>query len=285
MLAPHPAEPDHSDSHAMDRDDRGGSCHRRQLRNRVADGHAAVREQRREPASLRRAGDSNEVVSSACRRGSRVGSKRLAAAPVDHSDKGPTLAAHAVCEPAPHQLSPRASDVFVASDRCDSAQGLLHRSNIALEDFMLSLDDMPIGNGGDNFVPGASQVSSARLCAFLDLAVNLAEEQVLGVVLQRIVRDAKDRPLAFLLFGSAAWKCQDRDRFIGWTPEQREKKLGLLTNNTRFLILPWVQVPELASGTLAAVLRRLSSDWQRKYGHPITLVETFVERDRFAGTA
>ena len=150
---------------------------------------------------------------------------------------------------------------------------------------MLSLDDMPIGNGGDNFVPGASQVSSARLCAFLDLAVNLAEEQVLGVVLQRIVRDAKDRPLAFLLFGSAAWKCQDRDRFIGWTPEQREKKLGLLTNNTRFLILPWVQVPELASGTLAAVLRRLSSDWQRKYGHPITLVETFVERDRFAGTA
>lgn len=80
--------------------------------------------------------------------------------------------------------------MFVASDRCDSAQGLLHRSNIALEDFMLSLDDMPIGNGGDNFVPGASQVSSARLCAFLDLAVNLAEEQVLGVVLQRIVDQA-----------------------------------------------------------------------------------------------
>ena len=106
-----------------------------------------------------------------------------------------------------------------------------------------------------------------------------------GENLRYVVRDANDQPLAFLLFGSAAWKCQDRDRFIGWTPEQRQRNLGLLTNNTRFLILPWVKVPGLASWTLAAVLRRLSSDWQRKYGHPITLVETFVERDRFAGTA
>jgi len=58
-----------------------------------------------------------------------------------------------------------------------------------------------------------------------------------------------------------------------------------MTNNTRFLILPWVRVPHLASWTLAAVLRRLSPDWQLKYGHPIHLVETFVERDRFRGTA
>lgn len=106
-----------------------------------------------------------------------------------------------------------------------------------------------------------------------------------GENLRYLVRDAQDRPLAFLLFGSAAWKCQDRDRFIGWTPPQRERNLGLLTNNTRFLIFPWVKVSGLASWALAAVLRRLSSDWQRKYGHPIALVETFVERDRFAGTA
>ena len=106
-----------------------------------------------------------------------------------------------------------------------------------------------------------------------------------GENLRYVVRDAKDRPLAFLLFGSAAWKCQDRDRFIRWTPEQRERNLGLLTNNSRFLILPWVEVSGLASWTLATVLRRLSRDWQHKYGHPIALVETFVERDRFAGTA
>ena len=106
-----------------------------------------------------------------------------------------------------------------------------------------------------------------------------------GENLRYVVRDAKDRPLAFLLFGSAAWKCQDRDRFIGWTAEQRKRNLGLLTNNTRFLILPWAKVPGLASWALGAVLRRLSRDWQRKYGHRIALVETFVERDRFAGTA
>jgi hypothetical protein len=61
--------------------------------------------------------------------------------------------------------------------------------------------------------------------------------------------------------------------------------LHLLTNNTRFLILPWVQVPHLASWALSAVRGRLSCDWQAKYGHPIHLVETFVQRDRFRGTA
>jgi hypothetical protein len=119
------------------------------------------------------------------------------------------------------------------------------------------------------------------LCAFH----YLGHGGTVGENLRYVVRDAKDRPLAFLLFGSAAWKCQERDRFIGWTPEQRERNLGLLTNNTRFLILPWAKVPELASWALAAVLRRLSSDWQRKYGHRIALVETFVEWDRFTGTA
>jgi Druantia protein DruA len=106
-----------------------------------------------------------------------------------------------------------------------------------------------------------------------------------GENLQYTVRDAQGRLLAGLVFGSAAWKCQDRDRFIGWRAEQRKRNLFLLTNNTRFIILPWIKVPLLASWTLAAVLRRLSRDWRLKYGHPIHLVETFVERDRFAGTA
>jgi hypothetical protein len=93
------------------------------------------------------------------------------------------------------------------------------------------------------------------------------------------------RLLACLLFGSAAWKCGPRDRFIGWDPEQRARNLHLLTNNTRFLILPFVRVPHLASWILGQVLRRLSVDWEKKYGHPILLVETFVERGRFAGTS
>ena len=99
-----------------------------------------------------------------------------------------------------------------------------------------------------------------------------------------LVRDRHGRDLACILFGAAAWKAAARDCFIGWDHELRARRLHLLTNNTRFLILPWVRVPHLASHLLGHVLRRLSNDWSAKYGHPIHLVETFVERDRFRGT-
>jgi hypothetical protein len=106
-----------------------------------------------------------------------------------------------------------------------------------------------------------------------------------GENLQYLVRDGQGRLLACLLFGSSAWQCRDRDEWIGWNQEQREKNLNVTTNNTRFLILPWVRVPCLASAILGRVTRRLAADWQNKYGHPVVLVETFVERDRFQGTA
>ncbi len=106
-----------------------------------------------------------------------------------------------------------------------------------------------------------------------------------GENLRYTVTDHTGRLLACLLFGSAAWKCRPRDEFIGWTPHQRQGRLHLITNNTRFLILPFVKVPHLASWILGRVLRRLSGDWEMKYGHPIVLVETFVERDRFPGTS
>ena len=121
-------------------------------------------------------------------------------------------------------------------------------------------------------------------------AAALAEFHYLGFTgtigenLQYTVSDSGGRLLGCLLFGSPAWKCSARDRYIGWTVEQRTQHLHLVTNNTRFLILPYVRVPHLASWFLGQALRRLSSDWQQKYGHPICLVETFVERQRFAGT-
>jgi hypothetical protein len=106
-----------------------------------------------------------------------------------------------------------------------------------------------------------------------------------GENLQYVVTDKTGRLLACLLFGSAAWQCRPRDQFIGWNPEQRARNLHLLTNNTRFLILPHVKIPHLASWILGGVLRRLSADWQKKYGHAIVLVETFVENQRFTGTS
>ena len=106
-----------------------------------------------------------------------------------------------------------------------------------------------------------------------------------GENLQYVVRDGQGRLLACLVFGAAAWKCQDRDRFIGWSAPQRQRHLGLIANNTRFLILRWVKVLHLASWILGQISRRLSRDWQAKYGHGIVLLETFVERERFPGTA
>ena len=106
-----------------------------------------------------------------------------------------------------------------------------------------------------------------------------------GENLQYVVRDGTGRPLACLVFGAAAWKCQDRDQFIGWSAEQRQKNLAWVANNSRFMILPWVKVPSLASWILGRISRRIRQDWQSKYGHSLVALETFVERERFAGTA
>lgn len=112
----------------------------------------------------------------------------------------------------------------------------------------------------------------------------LSHRSTVGENLQYLVADEPSRPLACVLFGAAAWQCADRDRYLGWDPSQRAQHLHLVANNTRFLIAPGVATPQLASSVLSRVSRRLSRDWQAKYGHPIYLLESFVERDRFAGT-
>jgi len=112
----------------------------------------------------------------------------------------------------------------------------------------------------------------------------LGHRNCVGENLKYLARDPEGRPLACLLFGSAAWKAAPRDRWIGWSAHQRRRHLGLVANNTRFLIPRWVRVPHLASHVLGQVAGRLSADWQEKYGHPIYLVESFVEEPRFTGT-
>ena len=105
-----------------------------------------------------------------------------------------------------------------------------------------------------------------------------------GQTMKYLAIDGQDRPLGCLLFGSSAWKSKDRDEFIGWTAKAREKNLNRTTNNTRFLILPWVRVEHLASHLLGQALRRLGEDWEEAYGHRPVLVETFVDVSRFKGT-
>jgi len=111
----------------------------------------------------------------------------------------------------------------------------------------------------------------------------LGHRNTVGENMRYLVRDRAGRPVGCALFGSAAWKCAARDAWIGWDRGAREANLGLLTNNTRFLVLPWVTVPHLASHLLGILARRVCADWERKYGHPIHALETFVDRERFRG--
>ncbi len=132
-------------------------------------------------------------------------------------------------------------------------------------------------------VVSAGTVAAKRWARYMErhhyLGLHVGGENV-----RYLVQDAQGRDLACLLFGAAAWKCAPRDRHLGITEAQRRAGLQMVANNTRFLILPWVRVPGLASHVLGQVARRVAADWQEKYGHGLQWLETFVERDRFAGT-
>jgi hypothetical protein len=93
-----------------------------------------------------------------------------------------------------------------------------------------------------------------------------------------------ERLLALLGFGAAAWALAPRDRFIGWSPQERIRNLHLITNNARFLVLPWVASRNLASRILGAAARQLPRDWTDRYGYAPVLLETFVQRNLHPGT-
>ncbi len=112
----------------------------------------------------------------------------------------------------------------------------------------------------------------------------LGHQNTAGKNMRYLIRDHTGRPVACSLFGSPAWKCAPRDNWIGWNAETQKTHLQGLANNTRFLILPWVEVPNLASHVLGSLSRRIRVDWQKKYGHPIQALETFVDFSRFRGT-
>lgn len=95
---------------------------------------------------------------------------------------------------------------------------------------------------------------------------------------------AQKQIVALLGFSAAAWRVMPRDAFIGWSDAQRKAQLHRLVNNSRFLILPWVQGQNLASRILSHAARKLPGYWQQRYGYEPWLLETFVEKQRFSGT-
>ena len=95
---------------------------------------------------------------------------------------------------------------------------------------------------------------------------------------------AGEQLVALTGFGAAAWQTAPRDNFIGWNHDQRKKNLHLIVNNARFLILPWIKSKNLASKLLSLTIRQLPGDWEERYNTRPLLLETFVEKKRFAGT-
>ena len=95
---------------------------------------------------------------------------------------------------------------------------------------------------------------------------------------------AGDQIVALTGFGAAAWQTAPRDQFIGWNHDQRKKNLNLITNNARFLILPWIKSKNLASKILSLTARLLPDDWAKRYNIRPVLLESFVQKNRFAGT-
>ena len=95
---------------------------------------------------------------------------------------------------------------------------------------------------------------------------------------------AGEQVVALTGFGAAAWQTAPRDEFIGWNHEQRKKNLHLIVNNARFLILPWVKSKNLASKILSLTARLIPDDWEKRYHFRPALLETFVQKNKFAGT-
>jgi hypothetical protein len=111
----------------------------------------------------------------------------------------------------------------------------------------------------------------------------LGHQLMPGAQLRYFVRN-EGHIIAALGFGASAWKVKPRDDTIGWTSAQRRRNLHLIVNNARFLILPWINCKNLASRILALTSRRLTEDWHARYAYRPVLLETFVEKPRFAGT-
>ena len=111
----------------------------------------------------------------------------------------------------------------------------------------------------------------------------LGYEQPVGEHLKYVCW-AQGRPIACLAWSSAPRHLGSRDRYIGWSAEARRRNIRYIAYNTRFLILPWVHIPHLASHLLGKVTRGLSDDWERMYGHPVYFAETFIDPGRFRGT-
>lgn len=188
-----------------------------------------------------------------------------------------------VCRGLMLQLA-RAGQIELPPIRVRIINPLVHRK----KPVRVEIDQTPIEGKLSDL--GPIEFSQVRRTDSESLFNSLIEEhhylgycQPVGEQLKYIVF-AKDRPIACFAWSSAPRHIGSRDQFIGWTKQMREKNLSLIACNTRFLILPWVQVSCLASYILGKMVKILPKDWERLYHHPLYYLETFVDQELFHGT-
>ena len=136
-----------------------------------------------------------------------------------------------------------------------------------------------------HLTPVSTRAESARYNTLIRAHHYLGYTPLAGAQRRYLIHTDRHGVLAVLAFAAAAWKCAPRDRHIGWNPATRAQRLQLVVGNARFLILPHVRVPNLASTILARAARTLPADWQASYGYRPVLLETFVEHDRFTAAS
>jgi len=178
----------------------------------------------------------------------------------------------------------RADLIQLPAKKQDSINNLARRKQPA----PVEIDRTPVS--GTLSALGPVQFSQVRYRSDEALCNSLIEQyhylgyvQPVGEHLKYLIT-AGGRPIACLSLSSAPRHIGCRDRFIGWSKEVRLKNLHLLAYNSRFLILPWVEVRYLASHLLSRAARMISDDWQTLYHHPVYYLETFVDTERYAGT-
>ena len=144
-------------------------------------------------------------------------------------------------------------------------------------------DPEVVENASTLSIERANSATSALWNEYIDRYHYLGYAPLPGAQMRYFVK-SDNQILALLGFSAAAWKCAPRDDAIGWDAQGRKKNLHLIVNNSRFLILPWVQSKNLASRILSLTAQRVAADWQERYRYEPVLLETFVEKERFLGT-
>ena len=152
----------------------------------------------------------------------------------------------------------------------------------------LAHENKPITNALTDLLPLRVEIINGGMAlnefkSLIDQYHYLKFDRAIGENMKYMIYERGGQPVACMLFGSAAWSCADRDKYIGWDKTQRKENLMYITANTRFLILPGVSVPYLASHILSIITKRISKDWEGKYGHCLYAMETYVDKSRYRG--